>query len=74
MNNVFRLVNPVYDVDTCIVKETVFTKQAKYESNAVFYSSLSIFNIQGGERNGLEVWACVCPREVILVQLLARPC
>jgi len=31
MNSVFRLVNPIYDMDTCIFKVTVFTKQAKYE-------------------------------------------
>ena len=31
MNNVFRLVNPVYDMDTYIFKVNVFTKQAKYE-------------------------------------------
>ena len=26
MNNVFRLFNPVYDMDMCIFKVTVFTK------------------------------------------------
>jgi len=31
MNTVFRLVNPVYDMDTYIVKLNVFTKQAEYE-------------------------------------------
>jgi len=31
MNNVFRLVNPVYAMDTYIFKVNVFTKQAKYE-------------------------------------------
>jgi len=32
-NNVFRLLNPVYDVDTdtYIVKVSVFSKQDKYE-------------------------------------------
>jgi len=31
MNNVFRLVNPVYDVDTYKIKVDVFTIQAKSE-------------------------------------------
>ena len=31
MNTVFRLVNPVYDMDTYIFRVHVFTKQAKYE-------------------------------------------
>jgi len=31
MNNVFRLVNPVYDIDTYIFKVNIFTNQAKYE-------------------------------------------
>jgi len=31
MSNVFRLVNPAYDMDTYIFKVNVFTKQAKYE-------------------------------------------
>jgi len=31
MNNVFRLVNPVYDMDTYIFKVKAFTKQAKHE-------------------------------------------
>jgi len=31
MNNVFRLVNTVYDMDTYIFKVNVFTKQAKYD-------------------------------------------
>jgi len=30
-NTVFRLVNPVYDMDMYMFKVTVFTKQAKYE-------------------------------------------
>jgi len=30
-NTVFRLVNPVYNMDTYLFKVTVFTKQAKYE-------------------------------------------
>jgi len=30
MNTVFRLVNPIYDMDTYIFKVNVFTKQAKY--------------------------------------------
>jgi len=28
--NVFRFVNPVYDMYTCIFKVNVFTKQAEY--------------------------------------------
>jgi len=31
MNRVFRLVNPVYDMNTYIFKVTVFTKQTKSE-------------------------------------------
>jgi len=31
MNNVFRLVDPVYDMYMYIFKGTVFTKQATYE-------------------------------------------
>ena len=31
MNNVFRLVNLVYGMDTYIFKLNVFTKEAKYE-------------------------------------------
>jgi len=31
MNTVFRLVDPVYDMDTYIFKLNVFTKQAIYE-------------------------------------------
>ena len=31
MNNVFRLVNPVFDMDMFIFKVTVFIKRAKYE-------------------------------------------
>jgi len=31
MNTVFRLVNPVYDMDMYIFKVPVFTKQAEYE-------------------------------------------
>jgi len=36
MNNVFRLVNPVYDRNPYIFKVDVFTKQVKYEENTVF--------------------------------------
>jgi len=31
MNNVFRLVNPVNDMDIYIFKVNVFTNQAKYK-------------------------------------------
>jgi len=31
MNNVFRLLNPVYDMDTFMFEVSIFTKQAKYE-------------------------------------------
>jgi len=31
MNNIFRLANPVYDMDTYIFKVNGFTKQANYE-------------------------------------------
>jgi len=42
MNNVFRLVNPVYNMEMYIFKVTVFKKQAQYEWNTVFYSSLRV--------------------------------
>jgi len=45
MNNVFRLVHPVYDMDTYIFKVNVFTKQAKYEYNTVLFSSFRVFNM-----------------------------
>jgi len=38
VNNVFRLVNPVYDMETYIFEAGVFTKHAKYEENTVFVS------------------------------------
>jgi len=44
MNTVSRLVSPVYDMDTYMFKVDVFTKQAKYESNSVFFISLRVFN------------------------------
>jgi len=31
MNNVFHLVNPVYDMDTYIYAVNVFTKRAEHE-------------------------------------------
>jgi len=31
MNNVFCLIHPVYDMDTYIFEDNVFTKQAKHE-------------------------------------------
>jgi len=45
VNTVFRLVNSVYDRDTYIFKVTVFTKQAKYEYNPVFFSLFRVFNV-----------------------------
>jgi len=45
MRNVFRLVNPAYDRNPYIFKVDVFTKQAKYEYNTVFSSSLLVFNM-----------------------------
>jgi len=45
MNNVFRLVSPVCDRNPYICKVNVFTKQAKYEWNTVFSSSLRVFNM-----------------------------
>jgi len=44
MTNVFRLVNPVYDMHMYIFKVNVFIKQAQYESNPIFVSSLRVFN------------------------------
>jgi len=45
MDNVFRLVNLVYDMDTYTFKDNVFTKQAKSEQQTVFFSSFRIFNM-----------------------------
>jgi len=45
MNNVFRLVHPVIDMNTYIFKVKVFTKQAKYEYNPVFVSTFRVFNM-----------------------------
>jgi len=47
MNNVFRLVSPVYDMDMYIFKLDVFTKQAKYELNTAFRSPTRVFNMWG---------------------------
>jgi len=44
MNDVFRLVSPIYAMDTYIFKVNVFTKQAEYESNPVFFFSFRVFN------------------------------
>jgi len=44
MNHVFRLSNPVYDMDTYTFKVNVFTKQGKYESNTIFLSLFRVFN------------------------------
>jgi len=44
-NTIFRLVNPVYDMDRYIFKVNVFTKQAKHEQNTVFFSSFRVFNM-----------------------------
>ena len=38
--HVFRLLNPVYAMNTYIRKVDVFTQQANYESNRVFVPSL----------------------------------
>jgi len=45
MKTIFRLVNPVYAMDTYILKVHVFTKQASYESNTVFFSPVRVFNM-----------------------------
>ena len=45
MNSVFRLVYPVYDMNTHVVKVDVFTKQVEYEQNTVFCSSFRVFNM-----------------------------
>jgi len=45
MNNVFRLINPVHAMNTYIFKVHVFTKQAKYEKNTVFFFSFRVFNM-----------------------------
>jgi len=43
MNDVSRLINPVYDMDTYIFMVTVFIQQAKYAYNFVFYASPRVF-------------------------------
>ena len=45
MNTVFRLVHPVNDMDAYRFKVNVFTKQAKYEWNTVFFASFRVFNL-----------------------------
>jgi len=45
MNTVLRLINPVYAMDTYIFKVNVFTKQANYEYNTVFFFSFRVFNM-----------------------------
>jgi len=45
MNNIFLLVIPVYYRNLYLFKVDVFTKQAKYEWNAVFSSLLRVFNM-----------------------------
>jgi len=45
MNTIFRPVYPVYDTDTFIFKVDVFTKQAIYELNTVFFSWFRVFNM-----------------------------
>jgi len=44
-NNVFCLVDPVYDIDACIVKVTVFTEPAGYESNFVMCALRACFYV-----------------------------
>jgi len=47
-NNIFRLFNPVYAMNTCICKLHVCTKQAKYEQNAPYLCcSFCVFNTSG---------------------------
>jgi len=36
-NNIFRLVDPVFDMDTYILKVDVFIKQAKYVKRIPYY-------------------------------------
>ena len=45
MKNVFRLVNPVYDIDQYTFKVDGITKPAKYEWNTVLCSSFRVFNM-----------------------------
>jgi len=45
MNNVFRLVNPVYNIDTHVFKVHAFTKQAIHEKKTGFFSSFRVFNM-----------------------------
>ena len=44
MNTIFRLVDPVCGIDTYIFKVPVFTKQANYEENPVFFPAFRAFN------------------------------
>ena len=55
MNNVFRLVNPVYDMDTYIFKTNLFTKQAKSGYNTVIFSSFRVVNmwLSSAKRSGV---------------------
>jgi len=45
MNNVFRLADPVYAMETYIFKVSVFTKLVKYARNTVIFSSFRVFNM-----------------------------
>jgi len=50
INTVFRLVHPVYDMDKRIFKVTVSIKQAKSESNLVFYPPPPAYSTSLGPR------------------------
>jgi len=45
VNHMFRLIIPVYDMDTYIFKLNVFLQQADYESNTILFSSFRVFNM-----------------------------
>jgi len=45
MHHVFRLMHPVLDRNMYILKVMYSKKRATYESNIVFDSALSIFNV-----------------------------
>jgi len=45
MNKVFRLCDPVSDIDTYICKVTLVIKQANHGKNTVLLSALGVFNM-----------------------------
>jgi len=69
MNTVFRVVNPVCDMDKYICKVHVFTKQAEYKYNTVFFSSFrySTCRLPSPLSDQFPVRVCSCARDILTV-------